>query len=98
MTKSRTSPTSVTNIELDYYFQNQSEVSLSGASSPSIETHPKIKNPKIISQKVIFYNSKVFEFTKLMKNGNRQYLFICLLDDQSITRKHDAFAYFQMVR
>ena len=26
-----------------------------------------------------------------MKNGNRQYLFICLLYDQSITRKHDAF-------
>ena len=29
-----------------------------------------------------------------MKNGNRQYLFICLLNDQSITRKHDAFPQF----
>ena len=52
---------SVSNI--NQLIETRPEFSLSGASSPWIARHPKIKNPKIISQKLIFMVFKVLKFS-----------------------------------
>ena len=56
---------SVTNIHqlIESFNETRPEFSLSGASSPWITRHPKIKNPKIISQKLIFMVFKVLKFS-----------------------------------